>query len=240
MTEAGEKPKIKLAVIGAGGCGKSCLVLRFVSDAFSEYYDPTVEDSYRKHGKLNVKGESVEVTFDIFDTAGQEENAAVRNQYMSSADGYLCVYDITQQNSLRDAAKLYRVAQELKKDDKVPFVLVGNKLDLDPQREVDSSDGKTLAERIGCPFYETSAKNNQLVQEAFETLAGLVLDRQKSLTSPSSVTSLNSGRGKGKDKNSKDNTPRDKRQSTKNTGTGKNPKANKSNKKDGGGCCVVS
>jgi GTPase SAR1 family protein len=36
MTEAGEKPKIKLAVIGAGGCGKSCLVLRFVSDAFSE------------------------------------------------------------------------------------------------------------------------------------------------------------------------------------------------------------
>ena len=158
---------------------------------------------------------------------------------MSSADGYLCVYDITQQNSLRDAAKLYRVAQELKKDDKVPFVLVGNKLDLDPQREVEITDGRTLAERIGCPFYETSAKNNQQVQEAFETLAGLVLERQKSLVSPpNSVTSLNSGRGKGKDKNPKDNTPRGKKvQETPNT---PKPKTNnKGNKKDGG-CCVVS
>jgi len=36
MSEAADKPKIKLAVIGAGGSGKSCLVLRFVSDAFSE------------------------------------------------------------------------------------------------------------------------------------------------------------------------------------------------------------
>jgi len=77
----------KIVFIGTGAVGKSTLIIRFISDKFIEDYDPTLEDSYRK--QFNVDGE--ECILDIFDTAGQENFAAVRDQYMKTS-GRICLY----------------------------------------------------------------------------------------------------------------------------------------------------
>jgi GTPase KRas protein len=157
-------------VIGSGGVGKSCLTLRFVRDVYHDDYDPTLEDAYRKQAKLDGN----DVIFDIFDTAGQEEFSAVRDQYMRTTDGFLCVYDITRASSLREAENLYKLAIQLKDNAKVPFVLVGNKSDMAEEREVATTDGQKLAAKYGCSFFETSAKNNEHVQESFDKLAQLI------------------------------------------------------------------
>jgi GTPase KRas protein len=59
----------KFVTLGGGGVGKSCVTLQFVQSFFTEDYDPTIEDSYRK--QVAVDGKTV--LLDILDTAGQEE-----------------------------------------------------------------------------------------------------------------------------------------------------------------------
>ncbi len=51
--------------------------------------------------------------------------------------------------------------------EKVPVILVGNKVDLESEREVSVREGQALAEEWGCPFIETSAKSKTMVDELF-------------------------------------------------------------------------
>ena len=53
---------------------------------------------------------------------------------------------------------------------RIPIVIVGNKRDLYNNREVSTDEGKALAQRMGCDFYETSAKQNANVEAAFKSL----------------------------------------------------------------------
>jgi GTPase KRas protein len=66
--------EMKLVVCGGGGVGKSALTVQFIQSVFIEDYDPTIEDSYRKHAKVDDKTCFLE----ILDTAGQEEYRALR------------------------------------------------------------------------------------------------------------------------------------------------------------------
>ncbi|SRR6266851_6877596 len=58
---------------------------------------------------------------------------------------------------------------------RVPMVLVGTKLDLTSEREVSSSHIMELAERWKIPVYETSAKRDWDVSEAFQDLVRQML-----------------------------------------------------------------
>ena len=81
----------KVIMVGSGGVGKSALTLQFMYDEFVEDYEPTKADSYRK--KVVLDGEEVQI--DILDTAGQEDYAAIRDNYFRSGEGFLCVFSIT-------------------------------------------------------------------------------------------------------------------------------------------------
>lgn len=62
---------------------------------------------------------------DIFDTAGQEDFSTVRDQYVRSGHGFLCVYSITFAVSFKEVRNLYEHLLRVKDDEKIPFVLVG-------------------------------------------------------------------------------------------------------------------
>ncbi|NXR29259.1 RASK GTPase, partial [Cinclus mexicanus] len=130
----------KLVVVGAGGVGKSALTIQLIQNHFVDEYDPTIEDSYRK--QVVIDGETC--LLDILDTAGQEEYSAMRDQYMRTGEGFLCVEQI----------------KRVKDSEDVPMVLVGNKCDL-PSRTVDTKQAQDLARSYGIPFIETSAKTRQ-------------------------------------------------------------------------------
>merc|ERR1719253_2467128 len=95
---------------------------------------------------------------DILDTAGQEEYSSMQDQWMREGKGFLLVYSITQQSSFEEIEQFKDKILRAKDMDKVPMVLVGNKCDLENEREVSVEQGKKLAAEWGCPFMEVSAK----------------------------------------------------------------------------------
>ena len=87
----------KVIIVGSGSTGKSALTLQFMYDEFVEDYEPTKADSYQK--KVVLDGEEVQI--DILDTAGQEDYAAIRDNYFRSGEGFLCVFSITEDESFQ-------------------------------------------------------------------------------------------------------------------------------------------
>eukprot|EP01115_Flamella_aegyptia_P011077 TRINITY_DN50594_c0_g1_i1.p1 TRINITY_DN50594_c0_g1~~TRINITY_DN50594_c0_g1_i1.p1 ORF type:complete len:189 (+),score=57.86 TRINITY_DN50594_c0_g1_i1:19-585(+) len=153
----------KLVIVGGGGVGKSALTIQFIQNHFIHEYDPTIEDSYRK--QVAIDNETC--LMDILDTAGQEEYSAMRDQYMRTGQGFICVYAITSRSSFDEINVFREQILRAKDKDKVPMTLIGNKCDLETERQVTTSEGSDLAKSWGCPFFESSAKTRTNVDEAF-------------------------------------------------------------------------
>ncbi|XP_004408771.1 ras-related protein Rap-2a isoform X2 [Enhydra lutris kenyoni] len=136
----------KVVVLGSGGVGKSALTVQFVTGTFIEKYDPTIEDFYRKE---------------------IEQFASMRDLYIKNGQGFILVYSLVNQQSFQDIKPMRDQIIRVKRYEKVPVILVGNKVDLESEREVSSNEGRALAEEWGCPFMETSAKSKTMVDELF-------------------------------------------------------------------------
>merc|ERR1712000_239266 len=90
----------KMVVVGDGAVGKSSLTVQLISHHFMEFYDPTIEDSYRKQTHIDEEL----ALLDILDTAGQDEYSAMRDQYMRTGQGFMLVYDITSRATFNNLA----------------------------------------------------------------------------------------------------------------------------------------
>ena len=72
----------------------------------------------------------------MLDTAGQEEYSAMREQYMRTGEGFLLVYSITSRQSFDEITTFQQQILRVKDKDYFPMVVVGNKCDLESEREV--------------------------------------------------------------------------------------------------------
>jgi len=159
--------EFNVVVLGAGGVGKSALTVRFIRDVFVETYDPTIEEEYRRTMTVDGQLDSLEV----LDTAGAEQFNSLNEVYLKSGRGFVLVFSLTQEATLREVDNLRKQILRVKGGDaKVPMVVVGTKLDLVNEREVSREAIQSLSSRWGVPFYETSAKRNWHVTEVFEGL----------------------------------------------------------------------
>ncbi|EGB06060.1 hypothetical protein AURANDRAFT_38219 [Aureococcus anophagefferens] len=157
----------KLVLIGDTGVGKSCLLLRFADDAFTESYISTIGVDFRFR---TVKVDGKTVKLQIWDTAGQERFRTITSAYYRGADGIIMVYDVTSSESFDHVSdwltEVNRYANE-----GTCKLLVGNKCDME-DKVVTTEAAKEYADGLGIPFLETSAKNATNVEEAFLTMAG--------------------------------------------------------------------
>uniref|UniRef100_A0A8I3WZ23 RAP2C, member of RAS oncogene family n=1 Tax=Callithrix jacchus TaxID=9483 RepID=A0A8I3WZ23_CALJA len=130
-------------------------------------FSPTLvgvgEDFYRKE----IEVDSSPSVLEILDTAGTEQFASMRDLYIKNGQGFILVYSLVNQQSFQDIKPMRDQIVRVKRYEKVPLILVGNKVDLEPEREVMSSEGRALAQEWGCPFMETSAKSKSMVDELF-------------------------------------------------------------------------
>jgi Ras-related protein Ral-A len=165
----------KVIMVGSGGVGKSALTLQFMYDEFVEDYEPTKADSYRK--KVVLDGEEVQI--DILDTAGQEDYAAIRDNYFRSGEGFLCVFSITELESFQATAEFREQILRVKSDERIPFLLVGNKMDLEERRQVAVDVAQSRASQWNVPYVETSAKTRANVDKVFYDLMRLVRDNKE-------------------------------------------------------------
>ncbi|KAA8595687.1 hypothetical protein FQN60_010978 [Etheostoma spectabile] len=133
----------------------------FVTD-----YDPTIEDSYTKQCVIDERA----ARLDILDTAGQEEFGAMREQYMRTGEGFLLVFSVTDRGSFEEIYKFQRQILRVKDRDEFPMILVGNKADLELQRQVTQEEGQQLARQLKVTYMEASAKIRMNVDQAFHEL----------------------------------------------------------------------
>ncbi len=167
----------KIVIIGDYSVGKSTLIANFVEKKFRESYIPTIGVQISKRS-YEIDGALVDLM--IWDLAGQQSFAKVRQQFYGGADGIFIVYDLTRKSSLENVNKWYREC--LKYAGSVPCVLVGNKIDLTDERVVNSDDVLNLLENNKVNFkttIETSAKTGEKVEEAFYSLVKSVLEKHK-------------------------------------------------------------
>jgi small GTP-binding protein len=162
----------KICLIGAFAVGKTSLVQRFVQSLFSEKYHTTIGVKIDK--KIVTIGDS-EVTLVLWDLAGQDEFKAVDIGYLRGSSGYLLVADGTRRATLDCALDLHARAQSVV--GAVPFRILINKTDLEPDWEVTEEDLTKITER-GWPVGKTSARTGDNVEAAFLSLTQEMIHAQ--------------------------------------------------------------
>uniref|UniRef100_A0A803YHD6 HRas proto-oncogene, GTPase n=1 Tax=Meleagris gallopavo TaxID=9103 RepID=A0A803YHD6_MELGA len=134
---------------------------------YSSHWFQLVQDMIPSYQKAWGEGDGVGASPSV--EAGQEEYSAMRDQYMRTGEGFLCVFAINNTKSFEDIHQYREQIKRVKDSDDVPMVLVGNKCDL-PARTVETQQAQDLARSYGIPYIETSAKTRQGVEDAFYTL----------------------------------------------------------------------
>ena len=176
----------KFIVVGNSAVGKSCMLLRFDEDRFQPIHDVTVGVTFSIK-MVQIDGQDIKVQ--IWDTAGQEIFRSITRSYYRDSACAIIVYDITDQSSFAKVEDWIRDVRNLAPTNCV-LALVGNKLDLEANRSVSTSEGKELAEKNGLLFFETSAATGQNVSELFNECVSTVYTHAKGTVQKTSVRKL--------------------------------------------------
>jgi Ras-related protein Rab-1A len=157
----------KLLLIGDSGVGKSCLLLRFADDTYTESYISTIGVDF-KIRTIDLDGKTIKLQ--IWDTAGQERFRTITSSYYRGAHGIIVTYDITDRDSFENVRQWLQEIERYACPN-VNKLLVGNKSDLEAKRAVEYAEAKAFADEQGIQFLETSAKSATNVEKAFVTMA---------------------------------------------------------------------
>jgi small GTP-binding protein len=158
--------KITIVVLGQCVVGKTPMIEQYVCGTFSPYNGPHMDESYRTDIRIHENNYRLE----IIDISGGDDFSNRRSGYIRQGKGFLLVYSITSRISFEEIENIYRDILRKKERSQVPIVICGNMCDREYERQVSTEEGKELARRLHCPFYETSGRANTNIQNAFLTL----------------------------------------------------------------------
>ncbi|KAM3138710.1 hypothetical protein pb186bvf_009274 [Paramecium bursaria] len=161
----------KYIIIGDTGVGKSCLLLQFIDKRFRSKHDVTIGVEF---GARIIKLQNQNIKLSIWDTAGQESFRSITRSYYRSAAAAIIVYDISRRDSFVNVTKWLEEAKQ-NGNTNLTFLLVGNKSDLEQERQVSFEEAKQFAHSNDIGFMETSAKSNHNVDQMFQQTAELIL-----------------------------------------------------------------
>eukprot|EP01017_Pseudomicrothorax_dubius_P038154 TRINITY_DN5679_c0_g2_i6.p1 TRINITY_DN5679_c0_g2~~TRINITY_DN5679_c0_g2_i6.p1 ORF type:complete len:223 (+),score=59.83 TRINITY_DN5679_c0_g2_i6:67-735(+) len=163
----------KYIIIGDTGVGKSCLLLQFIDKRFRQKHEVTIGVEF---GARMVTIDSKNIKLQVWDTAGQESFRSITRSYYRSAAGALLVYDITRRESFNHISRWLEEARQ-NGNPYMTFILVGNKCDLESERQVTFAEGERFAKENDLIFLETSAKTAMNVEESFLRTAREIYDK---------------------------------------------------------------
>lgn len=165
----------KILLLGDSAVGKSNLLLRYTKDQFMTDMRSTIGVEF---ATKSLKLDGFELNVQIWDTAGMERYRSITSAYYRGAKGVIICYDITRKATFDNVDKWLDDFKS-KADDDAVILLIGNKNDLNEQREVDKEEAALKAQKYNIAFMETSAKENDNVQKAFITLFQAIINTYK-------------------------------------------------------------
>jgi small GTP-binding protein len=165
MTEVENKEhSFKILLLGDTSVGKTCFLKRYTEDTFQDAYLSTIGFDFKFKMVTLKNGKQVKVQ--LWDTAGQERFRTIAKSYYKGAHGIILIYDVSNPKTYDNIKKwLAQIKEEA--SSKVCIILVANKIDHE-ERVVTVEEGEKLAKSFNLKIFESSAKENINVTEAFQ------------------------------------------------------------------------
>ena len=163
---------IRILALGNSKVGKTSYIIRNVKDIY-EIHLSTIGFNIQIK-KIELKnGKKVNVKF--YDTSGQERYHSLAPNFIKTTDGILLMYDITDRETFDAISKWYNDILNNKEKD-FPIILVGNKTDLEDERQVQREEGEDFAKKLNIKFFEVSNKDGTNVKESSKELIRMILN----------------------------------------------------------------
>jgi len=156
----------KVVLVGDSFVGKTNIMSKYLKNEFHDDSKATVGVEFGSK-QFNIEGHTIKAQ--IWDTAGQERYKAITSAYYKGAKGAFIVYDITRKNSFESIEKWVSDVTAVA-DKKITIVLIGNKSDLEDQRQVTKEQGEEKSNKLEIAFLETSAFSGENLDKAFEMM----------------------------------------------------------------------
>ena len=167
--------KCQLLIIGDSTVGKTSILSRFANGTFNSNYLATVGlDNFTKDEIIDNKT----VRIKIWDTAGQERYKALTKGFFRNAQGIMIVYDVTNAETFENLTIWIKSINEHMGTDteKIPSIVIGNKVDSE-EREVKFEEAELFAKKYNYPYFETSAKTGENIDQTIRFLVKEVINK---------------------------------------------------------------
>ena len=156
----------KIVLVGDQFVGKTNIMSKYLKNEFHEDSKSTVGVEF---GSKQFIIENHKIKAQIWDTAGQERYKSITSAYYKGAKGVFVIYDISNKNSF-DSIDSWVNDVKATADKRLTVVIIGNKCDLEEQRQVTTQEGEQKATKLEAAFFETSALLGQNLDKAFEMM----------------------------------------------------------------------
>ena len=154
--------------------GKSSIILRYIDDTFSVNLMNSIGVDFKLK---NIEIDKKRIKLQIWDTAGSERFRTITTSYYRGAHAIIMVFDITKKETFDHIINWMADIDKFAKQG-VLRILVGNKCDLENQREVNKDEGLAFADKYGIQYFETSAKETINIESLFIDTTKYLLSKQ--------------------------------------------------------------
>ena len=155
---------IRAVFLGLDGVGKTSILEKYLGiENIDDPYSTILSNDYSK----KIKFDDLDYTVRIIDTPGRERFINVLRVYIRNARIIFLVFDMTRKESFLHLDRLLEMISENINNNKVMFVLIGNKADLLDKFEIKEKDAKKFAEILNAKFFLSSAKNSAISLNEF-------------------------------------------------------------------------
>lgn len=164
--------RFKVVVVGEEAVGKTSLILRYVEDTFKGDYIPTLGVNFVVKDLPKLKTRLV-----IWDIGGQNMWKAKLNLFLKGSEAAIIIFDVTRPTTFGTLDTwISKLQQQL--GAQFPYIVVGNKTDLQDMRKVQEAHAqKFLKNKIYSIYFDASAKTGENVEEFFERIAEMLIQR---------------------------------------------------------------
>ena len=163
----------KIVLVGDASVGKTNIMSKYLKNEFHEDSKATVGVEFGAK-QFTVEGHKIKAQ--IWDTAGQERYKAMTSAYFKGAKGAFIVYDITNKSSFESVDRWLNDLR-VSADKNLTVIIIGNKCDLEQQRDVKKEQGEEKSKSNGVAFMETSALSGENIDKAFDKMVNEVFKK---------------------------------------------------------------
>ena len=174
--------KLNIIALGNSTVGKTSYILKYTDNCFQQVYLATVGIDFKVKNIILPNNKKIKLHF--YDTTGEERFKSISVNTVKNADGILLMYDITNKVSFEAITGWMSSIEDIKGGN-FPIILIGNKCDLENDKEqgrkVEKWKGEQLAKDYNISFYETSNKNGINIEEPMLDLINRIIKYKDSI-----------------------------------------------------------